>query len=89
MPVDFIPRAVKASWGFPCNQKSDGSLWAGKGFECPLEEQFEEAMVADILSAIERTRGSRYGRFWINLRSRTVTMAVGASADNEYSSAVF
>jgi hypothetical protein len=46
-------------------------------------------MAADILSAIEKTRGSRYGRFWINLKSRTVTMAVGASADNEYDSAVY
>jgi hypothetical protein len=89
MPVDFIPRAVKASWGFACNQKSDGSLWAGKGFECPLEDQVGEVIAADILSAIEKTRGSRYGRFWINLKSRTVTMAVRASADNEYDSAVY
>jgi hypothetical protein len=90
MPVsEFIPRAVKASWGFPCNQKADGSLWAGKGYECPLEDQFEEDMVSDIRNAIQRTRGSRNGRFWINLKSRVVTMAVGESSDNEYDSAVF
>jgi hypothetical protein len=90
MPVaDFIPRAVKAAWGFPCNQKADGSLWAGKGYECPLEDQVGERMAADIRKAIEMTRGGRNGRFWINLKSRTVTMAVGSSADNEYDSAVF
>ena len=90
MPVsEFIPRAVKASWGFLCNQRADGSLWAGMGYECPLEDQFDEDMVSDIRSAIQRTRGNRNGRFWINLKSRMVTMAVGESSENEYDSAVF
>lgn len=90
MPVsEFIPRAVKASWGFPCNQKADGSLWAGKGYECQLEDQLGQRTVADIRKAIERTRGSRNGRIWINLKSRSVTMAVGESSDNDYDSALF
>jgi hypothetical protein len=46
-------------------------------------------MAADIRQAIEKVRGGRNGRFWINLKSRTVTMAVGESADNEYDSAIF
>ena len=89
MSVAFIPRAEKASWGFACNQRSDGSLWAGKGFECPLEDQLDEEMVEGLRKAIKKTRGARNGRFWINLNSRTVTMAVGESADNKYASAVF
>jgi hypothetical protein len=90
MPVsEFIPRAVKASWGFACNQKADGSLWAGKGFECTLEDQLGEDTVGEIRTAIENTRGGRNGRFWINLKLRTVTMAVRESADNEYDSALF
>ena len=86
---DFIPRAVKASWGFPCNQKADGSLWAGKGWECPLADQLGERTAADIRKAIERTRGGRNGRIWVNLKRRAVTMAVGESSDNEYDLALF
>jgi hypothetical protein len=87
--TEYVPRAEKAGWGFPCNQKVDGSLWAGKGFECPLEEQFEDEVVAAILQALEDTRGNRGGRFWVNLKTRTVTMMVGDGLSNKQKKARF
>ena len=41
MATAFIERSEKAAWGIPCNQRSDGSLWVGKGYECELGEQLD------------------------------------------------
>jgi hypothetical protein len=85
----FVARKVKASWGFPCNQNTDGHLWAGKGYEKRLSGQFGKKAESDILAAITAARGNRYGRFWVDMEARTVTMAVGDSADNKYEQAEF
>ncbi|HEV2548664.1 MAG TPA: hypothetical protein VGU20_15090 [Stellaceae bacterium] len=79
----FISRQVKASWGLPCNQSADGSLWAGKGYEKGLEGQFGHSVAQAVRQALARVRGDRCGRFWIDLEERTVTMMVGDSVDNE------
>jgi hypothetical protein len=80
----FISRQVKASWGLPCNQNTDGDLWAGKGYEKRLAGQFGKKAESEILAAITAGRGNRYGRFWVDLEARTVTMMVGEAADNKY-----
>jgi hypothetical protein len=85
----FIARKVKASWGLPCNQDSNGELWAGKGFEKRLSGQFGKKVEADLSKAIAGLRGNRYGRFWVDLETRKVTMAVGQSADNQYDETTF
>ena len=85
----FISRHVKASWGLPCNQKSYGTLWAGKGFEKTLSGQFGQAVANAVLHALRRERGERNGRFWIDLEEREVTMMVEEASDNEYKTVKF
>jgi hypothetical protein len=80
----FISRQVKASWGFSCNQKADGDLWAGKGYEKRLSGQFGKKADSEILAAITAGRGDRNGRFWIDLETRTITMMVGEASENKY-----
>jgi hypothetical protein len=80
----FVARAVKASWGIPCNQNSVGDLYVGKGFTTTAESQFGNDTPDAIKRALSRRRGDRNGRFWVDLKKRKVTMAVGESADNRY-----
>jgi len=80
----FKSRDEKAEWGLPCNQRADGSLWAGKGYRKALEGQFGTSVVRAIARAINSKRDDRCGRFWVDLEAKLVTMAVGESADNRY-----
>jgi hypothetical protein len=84
MATTFIERSVKAGWGIPCNQRADGSLWVGKGYECPLGEQLDDEIEEAVREALETGRGDRNGRFWVNLKKRIVTMQVGASYENRH-----
>lgn len=83
MSTQYFARSEKAQWGFARNQKADGSLWAGKGYECRLAEQFGRYTAGVVARALRECRGDRMGRFWINLAKKTVTMQVGASDDND------
>jgi len=83
MVTNFFPRSEKAKWGFACNQSVDGSLWAGKGYECPLASQIGSETAEAVAQALEAKRRNRCGRFWINLGTRTLTMQVGASFQNK------
>ncbi len=85
----FISRAEKASWGIPCNQKADGTLWVGKGYEKSLDGQFGHTVANAVRHALSKERGERYGRFWTDLEERKVTMAVGDSADNKNKTVTF
>ncbi len=67
MATAFFGRSEKAGWGIPCNQRSDGSLWVGKGYECELGEQFGHEIEEAVREALEVGRGNRNGRFWVNL----------------------
>lgn len=82
MATAFIERSEKAAWGIPCNQRADGTIWVGKGFRCSLAEQLGDEIEEAIREALEAGRGNRNGRFWVNLKKRTVTMQVGASYEN-------
>jgi hypothetical protein len=82
MATQFFTRSEKAQLGFACNQKADGSLWAGKGYECPLAEQIDRVTAEAVAAALRECRGDRMGHFWINLAKRIVTMQVGLSVDN-------
>jgi hypothetical protein len=85
----FIPRSEKATWGIPCNQRADGSLWVGKGYECGFAEQLGDETEQAVCEALEAGRGTRNGRFWVNLKRRTVTMQVGASYENRQDTELF
>jgi hypothetical protein len=85
----FISRDEKASWGIPCNQKADGTLWVGKGFRKTLSGQFGATVASALLNALNKERGERYGRFWADLEECKVTMAVGESANNKYKTVKF
>lgn len=87
--VVFIAREEKASWGFPCNQKADGTLWAGKGFKKTLTGQLGLKPTVEIQRALTKARGSRNGRFWVDFEERQITMAVGDSGDNKYDQCKF
>lgn len=89
MATTFIERSEKAGWGIPCNQRSDGSLWVGKGYECELGEQLGIEVEESILKVLAAGRGNRNGRFWLNLKKRTVTMQVGASYQNTHHTKAF
>jgi hypothetical protein len=80
----FVSRQEKASWGIPCNQSSSGRLWIGKGYVLTLDGQFGVDIAKDVADALRKRRGDRNGRFWLNLASRQLTMAVGESAANQY-----
>ncbi len=82
--MPFIPRAEKASWGIPCNQNADGELFVGKGFEKTLESQLGNQVAREVAHALQQARGDRNGRFWIDLETRAIRMAVGDSAANRY-----
>ena len=85
----FISRQVKASWGIPCNQNTDGILWVGKGFVKRLSGQFGKKIDSEILAAITAGRGDRYGRFWVDLETRTVTMMIDEASENKYKQVEF
>ena len=85
----FISRDEKASWGIPCNEKSDGTLWAGKGYRKSLSGQLGRAIADAVRHALRRERGERHGRFWTDVEERKVTMAIGESADNKYKTVAF
>ncbi len=78
----YHPRQVKAEWGIPCNQDANGDLWTGKGYKKTLASQLSAAEAAAIKRAIDRGRGDRCGRFWVDREKKIVTMMVGASEDN-------
>lgn len=78
----FIARSQKAAWGILCNQRADGSLWVGKGYECGLDEQLGSEIEEAVRVALAVGRSDRNGRFWLNLKKREVTMQVGASYEN-------
>jgi hypothetical protein len=80
---------ARLSGGSLATKKHDGSLWAGKGYECSLAEQVGEEYAQAIARTLENTRGNRCGRFWINLAKRIVTMQVGAAYENEVEEAQF
>lgn len=83
MATIFIERSTKAGWGIPCNQRADGSLWVGKGFECEFGDELPD-IEEDVREALEIGRGNRNGRFWVSRKKRTVTMQVGASHENTH-----
>jgi hypothetical protein len=85
----FIPRQEKAKWGIPCNERADGELFVGKGYQETLTRQLGSSLAADVRRAILKARGDRRGRFWLNIASRQVTMAVGESAANETKTVTF
>jgi hypothetical protein len=89
MAVVFFTRNRKSEWGFACNQRADSRLFAGKGYGCPLASQLDSETVEAVEESLEQTRGDRCGRFWINLATRTVTMQVGASYENQVDQASF
>jgi hypothetical protein len=84
MKTTFIERSQKAAWGIPCNQRANGSLWVGKGYECELGEQLGSDIEARVQEALEAGRGDRNGRFWVNLKKQLVTMQVGESYENKH-----
>jgi hypothetical protein len=84
MATAFIERNVKAGWGVPCNQGADSRLWVGKGKVERFGEQFDSEDEDAVLEALERGRGNRNGHFWVNFRTRTVTMQVGAPYENTH-----
>ncbi len=83
MAGDFIPRHEKSLWGIPCNQRSDGEIFVGKGYGTPFATQIPE-LTPRVKRALTTNRGDRNGRFWVNRANGTVTMAVGESAANQY-----
>ena len=89
MAGSFISRDEKSSWGIPCNQKSDGELFVGKGYRAPLADQLSGAVAARIARCLTDTRGDRNGRFWVDLEKEVVTMAYGESSANTYKKAKF
>ena len=38
----FISRQEKSSWGIPCNQRSDGELFVGKGYGTTFVSQLPD-----------------------------------------------
>ena len=83
MAGSFVSRQVKSSWGVPCNQRSDGELFVGKGYGTSFGSQFRKE-TTDVAKCLQANRGDRNGRFWVDVAQKTVTMAVGESADNKY-----
>lgn len=84
----FISRQEKSSWGVPCNQRSDGALFVGKGYGTSFESQFD-GISARVTKCLRENRGDRNGRFWIDVKKKTVTMAVGESSENSYQTSAF
>jgi hypothetical protein len=84
----FVSRQEKSSWGVPCNQRSDGELFVGKGYGTTFDSQFD-SIGSRVAKSLSKNRGERNGRFWIDKKKQTVTMAVGESADNQYLTATF
>ena len=78
----FITRSEKASWGIPCNQRADGDLFVGKGYKTSLADQIGAKEASAIKACLENHRGNRNGRFWVNLKAKTVTMMIGESSEN-------
>lgn len=88
MPGAFISRHEKSSWGIPCNQKSDGQIFVGKGYATSFVSQLPE-IAPRIVQCLTANRGDRNGRFWVNKAKGTVTMMVGESSENTYLTAEF
>jgi hypothetical protein len=84
----FISRQEKSSWGIPCNQRSDGELFVGKGYGTTFVSQLPD-LATPVGSCLTKIRSNRNGRFWVNKAKGTVTMAVGESSENKYQTAQF
>ena len=89
MTTRYYTRNVKAEWGIYCNQSADGRLWVGKGYRRSLAGQLGEAVAAAVRDALEDGRGDRCGHFWLDLETRTLTMMVGVSYENEVEQVTF
>lgn len=81
--VTYIPRNEKAAWGIPCNQNAQGELFVGKGMTCPFASQFSADITTRVATCLTGNRADRNGRFWINLKTSTITMQIGDGADNQ------
>jgi hypothetical protein len=79
----FISRHEKSTWGVPCNQRSDGQLFVGKGYGTSFASQFDE-ITTRVAKCLADNRGDRNGRFWVDKAKKTVTMAFGESSENKY-----
>jgi hypothetical protein len=88
MAGTFVSRHEKSTWGVPCNQRADGELFVGKGYGTSFDSQFV-GLTARIRKCLRDNRADRNGRFWVNVEKKTIRMAVGESADNEYKTASF
>jgi len=84
----FISRQEKSAWGIPCNQRSDGQLFVGKGYGTTFASQLPE-IAPRIARCLVENRGDRNGRFWVNKAKGTITMAVGESSENTYETRPF
>ncbi|MEK6285785.1 MAG: hypothetical protein AABO57_08595 [Acidobacteriota bacterium] len=89
MSTDFISRQEKSSWGIPANQNADGELFVGKGWGTSFASQFPTDITTRVTRCLATNRGDRNGRFWINLKTETITMMIGDGADNETLAAKF
>ena len=89
MATTFISRQVKSSWGIPANQNAEGELFVGKGWGTPFFSQFPPEIATRVVRCLAKNRGSRNGRFWVNLATVTVTMQIGEAAENETLQAEF
>ena len=89
MAATYFSRQVKSSWGVPANQNASGELFVGKGWGTPFASQFPQEITNRVLRCLTKNRGDRNGRFWVNLKTETVTMMIGDAADNEIQDAKF
>jgi hypothetical protein len=89
MATTFFSRQEKSTWGIPANQNANGELFVGKGWGTPFASQFSQEETDRVRQCLTKTRGDRYGRFWVNRATETVTMMVGDSADNEIQDAKY
>jgi hypothetical protein len=65
-------------WGWACERREDGSLWAGFRFGALLGELLgDEAQVAPLASAVQRYAPNPAARWWFHPGRRRVTVAVG------------
>jgi hypothetical protein len=85
----FHSRDTKAEWGIPCNQNTAAELWVGKGYKKTYASQFSMSEALAVAKAIEKVRGNRYGRFWVDREKKLITMMVGSSDANTYDKATY
>jgi len=78
-----LPEGGEGGVGIPCNQSNDSGLWVGKGCKRSLAGQLGQVIATAVQRVLTGGRGDRRGRFWVDLETKTVTMMVGDSNDNE------